>query len=302
MVLPNNITFTIVTENYLCFAKALKNSFKKHNPEARFENHISSDKDIISTSVLEPSQYNDMRARYDNMALVCALKPYFTDYFLAKEGIENVVYLDADIYVYNSFRDNIFKLLEDSSEKTSIILSPHVISKLGTDNMVRNINYLTFGTYNAGFFAVKNNSHGKEFIKWWKDIMFLYCKNDLKYGFFYDQTWLNLVPNYFYNFYTLIVHPGCNVAYWNIDERSITKKGDTYYCHENLLIFYHFARFNYFDPQITKNIDEINPLMKEIYADYKAKLKELGIERSITKPVAPSKENTIISKIKRFFQ
>lgn len=311
MVHDRKIVYTIVTENYLCFALVLKESFIKHNPHIIFyicvipesENFTGNDSNgIISTSVLNSAEYNDMRIRYDNLALVCALKPYFAKHFLEIQNIESIIYLDADISVYNSFEE-IFSMLEDASEKKSIILTPHVINKLGIDNMVRNINYLTYGTYNAGFFAIKNNQHGREFIEWWKELMFRYCKNELKYGFFYDQSWLNLVPNYFYNYYTLLIHPGCNVAYWNVDERDISKNNGNYYCIERPLIFYHFARFNYYDEQITKNVDEINPLMKEIYADYKYKLKEMGIEKSIlNKTVPSSRSRNFIAKFKRFLK
>jgi len=311
MTFSNKIVYTIVTEDFLCFAHTLKESFLKHNPSISFFICVISDNEkfsngdhsgIITTSVLDFEEYTNMKSRYDNLSMVCALKPYFAKYFLDSKDVESIIYLDADIYVYHSC-EYLYDLLENDSLKNSIILTPHVTDKLGVDNMVRNINYLTYGTYNAGFFAVKNNEHGREFIDWWKELLFKYCKNDLKYGIFYDQSWLNLVPNYFYSYYTLLLHPGYNVAYWNVDERRITKKDNIYYCKDMPLVFYHFARFDYYNPKISKNIDEINPLMLEVFADYKNHLKNKGFETIFARKNPTIKQKiSFLSKIKRFLK
>lgn len=311
MQVSKKIVYTIVTEKFLCFAQTLKESFLKYNNKVSFficvipenENFAGSELDeIITTSVLDSIEYTDMKSRYDNLALVCALKPYFANYFLNIKNIESIIYLDADIFVYNSF-DYLFALLDNDTTQNSIILTPHVIEKLGIDNMVRNINYLTYGAYNAGFFAVKNNRHGKEFISWWKEVLFKYCKNELKYGFFYDQNWLNLVPVYFNEYYTLLTHSGYNVAYWNIDERFINKIENIYYCKNELLVFYHFARFDYFSEELPKNIDKVNPLMLEIFSTYKNNLKENGFENFfIKKEYKSSKGSFLLKKIKEFLK
>lgn len=302
------IFYTIVTENYLCFAETLRDSFLKNNINIDFKiclindkskNNINYNSEIITTDVLDFDKYESMRQRYDNLSLVCALKPYFADYFLKEEKVTSIVYLDADILVYNKF-DYLIDLLNNDSDQSSIILTSHVLNKLGVDNMVRNINYLTYGTYNAGFFAIKNNKHGNAFIQWWKELLYSYCNDDLSKGIFYDQSWLNLVPNYFYHYYTLLTHPGYNVAYWNIDERDLSKKNNIYFCQQQPLVFYHFARFNYYDKGTTKNIEKINPLMVEIFQNYRIELKNNGIENHIKEN--KQKKNSYIDQLRKYLK
>lgn len=303
------IAYTIVTENYYPLAKTLAESFKKHNSLIQF--HIcmidGENNDVISTAVLEKNKYADMRKRYDNMALICALKPYFAEYFLKNEDCSSIVYFDADMLIFNNI-DSLREILDEKNEEKSIILTPHVLSPMTSSNkdMTKNINYLTYGVFNAGFFAVKNTVSGNNFISWWKDILFKYCKNDIKNGIFYDQSWLSLVPVYFNKSFYMLSNPGYNVAYWNIAERNITKEGNKFFCNNILLVMYHFARFDYYEKEPTGNIATMNPLMNEIFDHYKMLLKKNRFEEYI-KPaqVHSYKKNKlpiIINKLKSLFQ
>ena len=59
-----------------------------------------------------------------------------------------------------------------------------------------------------------------------------------------DQIWLNPVPYYFRSAHVL-EDPGYNMAYWNLHERSVSKKDGRYYVNEKSpLVFFHFSGYS----------------------------------------------------------
>src|SRR5258706_8632887 len=60
--------------------------------------------------------------KYEAFELCCALKPYALRYVMEKFGAANVVYLDSDVLVTDSFWDN----LERAWESHPVLLTPHL--------------------------------------------------------------------------------------------------------------------------------------------------------------------------------
>lgn len=289
--------FTIISENYLPQAKTLADNFIELHPDIEFyiclfgekgndefykiNSDLFSGYNYILSNELNQGDYTIMRNQYDNFSMACALKPYFAELILEKDKPNGLIYLDADLYFFTPLTD-VQTLLNNKEQQSSIILTPHNVSIKEFDQEIeRNISFLTYGTFNAGFFAIKNNQYSKQFIDWWKRMLNEHCIVDLQNGLYCDQTWLNLVPTLFTDSLYIVKHMGYNVAYWNIDaERRISINSQNEYIVNNkdLLVFYHYARFRYFDTEnIIPNVSFSQVLneniIQDLYTQYRNLLK-----------------------------
>ena len=91
--------------------------------------------------------------------------------------------------------------------------------------------------------GVCNCQEGNNFADWWSNRLRDYCLDDIPNGMFTDQKWCDAVPSYFEK-YKVIRHPGCNVASWNLSERSISIQEDGVFVNDRYpLVFYHFTKY-----------------------------------------------------------
>ncbi len=246
-----NIVFTIATESYVPLAITLGKSVIKHNPKTRFVLALIGKIEKIDNSLLGPSievimissknidGFSEMREKYNDFEFSVALKPYVADYLLKLNPANKVLFLDADIMVFDSL-DRVFSLLNDNST----MITPHAMSPLPADGCTPNdLNFLNAGIYNAGFFAVKNCSNAFGFLGWWKSQLYNECKHDLCNGRFVDQIWLNLVPLYFKNVH-ILKDWGYNVGHWNIHEQDIRLVNGRFLINDlTPLVCFHFSGF-----------------------------------------------------------
>lgn len=237
------LAYTIVTNNYLAYAKSLKESFLKNNPndtffigllDAPLKNETLDG--VVLAQDLGIDELEQMSQKYSPFELSCAMKPFFAEYFLKEKKAELLVYLDADILVYGGF-----EYLKNVQNQYHIFLTPHIL-KHEKSNLMQKI-ILPSGIYNAGFFALTNHAQSFLFLEWWKEKLKKYCYNNTKSGEFVDQIWLNYVPIFFENTH-IIQNEGYNVAYWNIEERKISVENDVLKVNEKFeLVFFHFSGY-----------------------------------------------------------
>jgi hypothetical protein len=135
------------------------------------------------------------------------------------------------------------------------------------------------GTYNLGFIAVSARPESKRLLDWWERRCLDAGFSEGRTGLFVDQKWMNLAPGLFDGVVTLR-DPGCNMAFWNLHERSLIKTSSGYMV-ESLLMqdvplrFFHFSGIVLNDPAIlSKNTDRYTladrPDLQPIFAAYKA--------------------------------
>ena len=279
------IIFTTCTAGYMAQAKALGDSILQTNPgykfciglvdkiNGRFNIETFSPHEIVEVETIAVPAFDDMKSRYSLLELSCALKPWFALYFLHKFSVQEIIYLDTDILATSSFR-----FLEEQLVHHSILLTPHIMSPFPVDGKrPHETGVLKTGIYNAGFFAVKNDSNGNAFLNWWKDILVDYCYEDSRRGLASDQSWLNFVPLFFKNA-EVIRHPGCNAAYWNLHERTIEKRDDIFFVNKEYpLVFFHFSGYSIHHPELlSRHQDRFsmndNTAVKELYQQYHSKL------------------------------
>jgi len=277
---------TIVSLNYLPLARTLCDSFLEEHPDYSFyvlvvdrpspQIDLSQERfQLVWVEDLGIPDFASIAFKFDILELNTNVKPTFLKRLLAN-GIDELIYFDPDIFICSSV-DFIFDLLRSSS----IVITPHALSPNGWAPAGELI-LLYSGVFNLGFIAVSGSEESLRFLNWWEDR----CLNEgfveRQNGLFVDQKWINLVPCY-YSHVTILKHPGCNVAYWNLHERTIAKDGRRWVVNGEVpLIFYHFSGVSVDGGmRISKGYDQFTldslPALAELFDLYRRQLLRHGI-------------------------
>ena len=238
---------TIVSNNYLHFARTMLQSAKQQHPEYalycvivdRNLSHavaLSSEFEAISFEKLNLPLGEEFLFQYNILELNTAVKPWTIEY-LFERGYDNVIYVDPDICFYGRMTD-VEQML---STNTDIVLTPHLLAPVTDDKQPRELDIRRAGTYNFGFCALRDSTNTRKFLRWWQSKLTRDCVNDPDRGLFVDQSWIDLVPGLFDNV-GILRHKGYNVAYWNIAQRPLTKRdAHRYFVDDDPLVFFHFS-------------------------------------------------------------
>ncbi len=171
--------------------------------------------------------------------LCCALKPFLAEHlFQENPKLKKVIYIDSDMMVFAPMTEVLSRL-----DHHPVVITPHLIDRTLTLNDGLNPSegrILSSGVYNMGFFAVSREKEGLDFLNWWRERTFFKCIRSFSDGYFDDQKWIDLVPSLFPKTHILL-HPGYNVAFWNLHERHFSRSGGQVKVNGEDLVVYHFS-------------------------------------------------------------
>jgi hypothetical protein len=238
---------TVTTSNFAYRAFALMDSVSKYVPQATqlicsadgdLSNWNPCDRSVVvlDSKRISVPRYPQLVFGLNPTGVCCLLKPFAVLKALELPNIRRVVYLDNDIGLFGSPSDLLEKL-----RSHSFVLTPHHLGPLPETARPNESVLFTYGTYNAGLFAVANCTEAKTFLGWWAN--WLTDPRHLKRHNGYDQVWLNYVP-VMCDGSAILRHPGYNVAFWNLCERDLHLSDDRPYCKDKPLIAYHFSNFD----------------------------------------------------------
>lgn len=160
-----------------------------------------------------------------------SLKPVFLNHLL--KDFKKVVYVDNDIYFYNS-ADFIFEELDAHD----ILLTPHHYPIDPENNQNWFEANFRRGLYNAGFFAC--NDKAVKALDWWAKCCLYRCEDNVWRGLFVDQKYLDIMPLKHENT-KVLRHRGCNVAEWNKTQNQREYKNNDVMINGSFpIIFYHY--------------------------------------------------------------
>jgi hypothetical protein len=194
--------------------------------------------------------------------------------------IDQIVYLDADLYFFSSPAP-IFDEIGDAS----IAVIGH---RFGPELDHLNI----YGRYNVGFLAFRRTEPGLACLNWWRERCIEWCKAELDGDRYADQKYLDRWQEMFPRDWIEVFHPGANVAPWNVAHCALGVRDGRVFAGDVPLVFYHFHGVKklapaVFDPQLARYQTAPSASMRTLlYAPYLAALERAeAVVRSL--PGAP---------------
>ena len=171
-------------------------------PNCKFLNTRNIDAEVNSFAIIEKYKSNKDKLRW-------SLKPVLMKYLLSQPVINELIYLDNDLFFFSDYAF-LFDFLKDHR----FILTPHYYK----NDPNKNQNWLEanfrIGLYNAGF--VGANKQAVKTLQWWADCCLYRCEKNFFRGLFDDQKYLDIIP-VIEESALVIRHKGCNVAGWNTE-------------------------------------------------------------------------------------
>lgn len=285
---------TIVSKNYLSFARVLAKSFLEHHDgkvyvllSDKVDGYFDPKEEPFELFTVEDLNIKDFEAfcfKYSQLEFNTAVKPFFLEFLLGRFGMEKLAYIDPDILMIKKMEDVI-----DILDSHSLVLTPHITAPYNDDRKPSEVNLLATGTYNLGFIAMRNNSETKSFLSWWAKRLYDKCIVGFGKDLFVDQKWINHAPGMYDTF--ILRKPGYNVAYWNLHCRHMELKDGEWFVNNEPLIFFHFSGFNPRDlDQISKHQDRWTfkdlPHIKPLFKHYSKLQVENGYDEVRNWPYA----------------
>jgi hypothetical protein len=280
---------TIVSFNYLPYARTLCASFLALHPECKFyvllvdrlpEGFVLSQEqfELVAVEDLGILDFPSVAFKYDILELNTNVKPTFLKMLLAR-GLDEIIYLDPDIFIYQALAP-----VFESLAKYAIVLTPHALSPV-PDHGQSELVLLSAGIFNLGFLAIKRCQETDLFLSWWEARCLELAYDEQRASMFVDQKWINLVPCFF-DSVEILKHQGCNVAYWNLHERQLSRQDNGWMVNEtDPLLFFHFSGISVDGKErISKYTEKLTllnrPDLRSLFENYRTQLIKHGIRET----------------------
>lgn len=186
--------------------------------------------------------------------------------------IDILLYLDADVYLFNSL-DPLYREFGSSS----IGICSHRYHPV--------FNYFVnhYGRFNVGVNLFRNSESGIKCLREWKEECDSWYPDKPGYPltFFSDQIFLDSWLEK-YDGVKIIENIGVNVCYWNAANYKFSKFDDIYFVNDIPLIIYHFSSLrkesdNVWNTNSVFGIVSVKKVLKEIYIKYINHIESFGL-------------------------
>ena len=287
-----DVIFTIVSRNYAAQAGVLMRSLAVAEPDAA-RVVIAADGPIPDLEplarVIEATDtgapIGPMSVYYDALELNTAIKPHAFRRLLAEPGVTSVTYLDPDIFVYAPLAQ-----VRKALDEAPLALIPHLTRPLSGQANPNDHTILTSGAYNLGFLAARRSGEIFALMDWWAEKCRFDCRVDFAHGLFTDQKWMDLAPGMVSDV-AILRDPGLDIAYWNLEGRTLAHGPQGWQVNGEPLGFFHFSGFDPHRPEVlSKHQDRIgvapeSPLAR-LLEDYAKALLDQGHAQASRIPYA----------------
>ena len=291
------VFFTIASRNYLAYAITLMQSVAAQYPDApryliladREEGDAALTAAPFTTIAAEALALPDFAAfafRYTIMEFNTAIKPYAFAHLRQRHPEAGIIYLDPDILVVEPLAE-----VEAAFAGGALaVLTPHLVDPVDDGLQPGEREILLSGTYNCGFVAIGAHDQADRLIAWWAQRLEFGAVSDIAAGLFTDQKWMDLVPGLFPDVH-ILRNKGYNLAYWNLSQRPVSRRGPHWYAGTQRLAFVHFSGVDLERPaQFSKHQNRHTRAsigkLKPLYADYLGRLAANGHAEHRSKPYA----------------
>ena len=284
-----DVIFTIVSRNYAAQAAVLMRSLAAAEPDAA-RVVIAADGPIPELQALARvidtgAPVAPMSVYYDALELNTAIKPHAFRRLLAEPEVTSVTYLDPDIFVYAPLAP-----VREGLARAPLVLIPHLTRPLAGEASPNDHTILTSGAYNLGFLAARRDNEIFALMDWWAEKCRFDCRVDFANGLFTDQKWMDLAPGLVSDV-AILRDPGLDIAYWNLEGRTLAHGAQGWRVNGQPLGFFHFSGFDPRRPEVlSKHQDRIvvppaSPL-SHLLDDYARALLDNGHDQASRIPYA----------------
>jgi hypothetical protein len=291
--------FTIATRSYLPFVRVLMSSL--HAAHGDFQlyvllvEEVADDEDhgpwqTVLARDLALAEFDDMSVRYDVVEICTALKPMFIRWLFQTTGLQRVIYLDPDIRLYGPMT-----VVEHALDRgAAMVLTPHIDAPLPDDGLPDDLTVLKTGVFNLGFAAFQRCEEAGRFLDWWAHRLKTLALVNFEQNLFTDQRWCDLATAFVPSL-AIVRDRGCNVAYWNLPQRSVRRTADgRWEVDDQPLVFFHFSGFSPERPQQvskyqTRQLRQQTSALQALLSGYGTELEANGWDRLRGLPYAYAK-------------
>jgi glycosyltransferase involved in cell wall biosynthesis len=278
---PAPVVCTIVSNNYLAYARVLTRSFLERHPEGKVYVLVVDQPDpslryedepfeVVMVESLGIPGFSHYSFRYSILELDTAVKPWFLLHLHRTGGHDRLCYFDPDILVTGDLTE-IYERLGTAD----VLLTPHVTAPVEDTRIPSERDFLLSGIYNLGFLGISFNERTVPFLDWWHRRLYKECLHEVEHGLFVDQRWMDFAPAFLAHA-ELHRDPGCNVSYWNLMHRELARRGDTWWVDSREgsapLRFFHFSGYSLDRPELVSKYQnrftlgdrpDLEPLFRE---------------------------------------
>ncbi len=286
---PVEAACTIASRNYLAQVRIFARSFREHNPRRQVFLLLVDDSpapldfrgepfEVILAKELGVPDFPLVAFKYNIIELNTALKPSFIKFLQRERHVAKLLYFDPDIRIFAPL-DPLFEELD----RHVAILTPHVLSPGTGAAVLPDSAFLKFGVFNLGFIGVQSSKDALDLLNWWEAGCLSAGHFEPWEGIFVDQKWMNLLPC-FSEAVKIIRSPGCNMAYWNLHERTLSRGTPGWKVNSSWpLLFFHFSNLDMEDPESIVKSRKRPTLsdredLRRIFSDYREQLRSGGYD------------------------
>ena len=189
--------------------------------------------------------------------------------------IDILLYLDADVYLFNSL-DSLY----DEFGQSSIGVTEHRV------NPLLKLFVKHYGKYVIGVNLFRNSESGMKCLDEWSNECEAWFPGKPGYPlkFFSDQIFLDTWDKK-YKGVKIINNIGINTSYWNASNYSFTKKDDEYLVDNVPLVIFHFSTLRKIKPDTWNTnsiygLASVKGILHEIYEEYIQNIESFGLDNS----------------------
>jgi len=288
---PSTCAVTVISANYLPFARVLFASLAQLHPEIRgvavlvdqntgYFDPLKETFEVLPIETLQIPQLPQFLFQYTLPERIYACKPYALQAALQRHPeCEYFFYFDSDILICGPLHAAFMALEEDA-----ILLTPSKLQPAAEGEFFDDFSALHHGHFNAGFLGLRRGPIASAFLEWWAGKCLHECVFDPARALFVDQRWLDLVPALFEGVH-ILRDPTYNVAPWNLSQRSIASAESGFAVAGAPLTFFHFAGYSPAKPDELSSYSApgtrpalVPPMLTSLFARYQAALFAAGYE------------------------
>ncbi|MGB9184461.1 MAG: glycosyltransferase [Solirubrobacteraceae bacterium] len=251
---------TIVTPLTIAQARVMATSARRHHPEVRVSTEVSKGVPLRDE---EPFEVLAGPASQSIPELLTR----------CLDEADTVVYLDPAICVYD-----VLEPVLSEARDTGVALVKR--ADLLPDDGCRpdSADLLSAGSLDPGLVAVHANESGRAFLQWWSERRQEAEQRETPDSA--DGRWLDLAAKRFPGL-AVVADPGCEVSYWNLHERPLTRHGEQVLAAGRPLRSLQFAGFRPDRPYwLSEDATRVrvveDPVLAELCGEYAERLRDAG--------------------------